>query len=119
MSQSLADLFGSSATETETTVTIDLNDFVDENEVVLLADISNSSPAQKAAAWLAWLHRTQAPQVDENGNTIVDKTQAIVPQVAFTTKTFEVRDDESQIKNELDFAVYTRDNVGFDPDDAV
>lgn len=119
MTQSLADLFGSNAVDNGTTLTISFADFVDINDNPLLADSVTASPSQKASAWLAWLHRTQLPTTDANGVTVVDKTNGVVPQSSFQPKTFEVREDETQVKNEFNFAVYTVDNSTFDPDDTI
>ncbi len=119
MTQTLADLFGSNAVDDGTTLTITLADFVDSSSSPLLVDPSTASASQKASAWLAWLHRTQLPAIDANGVTAVDKTNGIVPQTSFQPKTFEVREDETQVKNDFGFAVYTVDNSIFDPDDTV
>ncbi len=119
MAQTLTDLFGTNATDSGSTLTINLADFVDSNNNPLLADPATATPAQKLAAWLAWLHRTQLPATDANGVATVDKTQAIVPQSSFQVKTFEVREDVSQIRTEFNFAVYSTDNTSFDPDDVI
>ncbi|MGL5940817.1 MAG: hypothetical protein ACRC2S_10565 [Waterburya sp.] len=119
MTQSLTDLFGATATKTGTSITINLNDFDDASGSNLLADSATATPAQALAAWLSWLHRTQMPATDANGAVIVDKTDTLVPQTSFSPKTFEVRENVSQIKNEFNFAIYTADATAFDPDNAV
>jgi hypothetical protein len=119
MAQSLAQLFGASATKTGSSITIDLNDFDDASSNNLLTDPATATPAQALAAWLSWLHRTQMPATDTNGTTVVDKTNTLVPQTSFSPKTFEVRQDVSQIRNEFNFAIYTVDAIAFDPDNAV
>lgn len=92
---------------------------VDENDAVLLADIPNATDSMIVAAIIKHLHVKTKPAVDGSGNDIIDKTNAIVSQTAFTPKTFEVREDESQIRHEFNFAVYTTDSTTFDPDNAV
>lgn len=119
MTQELKDLFGSSATEQNGKITIDCTDFVDNGGNLLLANPETATAEQKLAAWMSWLHRTQLPATDEDGLAVTNKTDAIVPQTSFTPKTFEVREDETQLKHEFNFAVYTMDNTGFDPDDVV
>jgi hypothetical protein len=119
MTQLLADLFGATATKTGTSITINLNDFDDANGNNLLADPATASPAKALAAWLSWLHRTQMPATDANGTAIVDKTNTLVPQTSFSPKTFEVRENTSQVKNEFNFAIYTTDATAFDPDNAI
>lgn len=119
MTQSLTQLFGATATKTGSSITINLNDFDDANNSNLLADPATATAAQALAAWLSWLHRTQMPATDANGTSIVDKTNALVPQTSFSPKTFEVREDVSQIRNEFNFAIYTVDATSFDPDNAV
>ncbi len=119
MTQSLAQLFGATASKTGTSITINLNDFDDDSNNNLLADATTATPAQAVAAWLSWLHRTQTPATDANGIAVVDKTNALVPQSSFSPKTFEVRENVSQIRNEFNFAIYTVDATTFDPDNAV
>lgn len=63
--------------------------------------------------------RKLAPLKDALGFDVVDKTNAIVSIASFAPKTFKVRQDVSQIKNEFNFAIYTADAIAFDPDDAV
>ena len=119
MTQSLTDLFGANASESGTTITIDLNDFVDDQNNALLASPETANAEQKASAWIAWLHLATTPSIDANGTAIVDKTKAIVAQSSFAPKTFETREDEPQIKNEFVFAIYTTDSTSFDPDNVV
>ena len=119
MSQTIEQLFGASAEDNGGTITINLSDYVDSSGTPLLDDPDTATPAQKASAWLSWLHRTQTPSTDSNGLITTDKTQAIVPQTSFTPKTFEVREDEAQVRNEFNFSIYTIDKDSFDPDHAV
>ena len=119
MTQTLTDLFGANAVDNGTTITITIADFVDSNNSPLLDNPNTANPAQKLAAFFTWLHRTQLPATDTNGIAVVDKTQAIVPQASFQPKTFEVREDVSQIRNEFNFAVYSIDATVFDPDNVI
>ncbi len=119
MTQELANLFGENADRTDDTITINLNDFVDQNGNPYLATPTTATPAQAATAWLAWLHHSTKEELDENSQPIQDKTQAIVAQDNFTPKTYETRDGQSQIRNNFDFAIYTIDTSSFDPDNVV
>ncbi len=119
MTQQLIDLFGKNATQTDNTITITLDDFVDPNGNPYLAAPTTATPAQAATAWLAWLHHSTKEAKDSNNQPIVDKTQAIVSQDNFTPKTYETRDGESQIRNNFDFAIYTIDTSSFDPDNVI
>ena len=119
MAQSLTDLFGTSATKTYSSITINLDDFVDGNGNPYLQDSTTATPAQAATAWIAWLWHTTLEPLDSNNQPIQDKTQAIVAQTAFTPKSYETRDGEAQIRNEFPFAIYTIDSSGFDPDNVI
>ncbi len=119
MAQDLTNLFGQNADRTDNTITINLNDFVDKNGSPYLANPDTATPTQAATAWLAWLHHSTKEKLDSNGQPIQDKTQAIVAQDNFTPKTYESRDGESQIRNNFDFAIYTIDTTGFDPDNVI
>ena len=119
MAQQLIDLFGANATQTNNTITITLDDFVDKNGSPYLANPATATASQAATAWLAWLHHSTKEALDSNNQPIVDKTQAIVSQDNFTPKTYESRDGESQIRNNFDFAIYTADTSIFDPDNVV
>ena len=119
MTQTLSDLFGTSAVESGSTITIDLSDFTNLEGQQLLSSPSTATAESKLAAWMYWLHHSQMPATDVNGTTEVDKTKAIVPQTSFNPKTFEVREDETQLRNDFTFAVYTVDNSGFDPSQTV
>lgn len=119
MSQVLADLFGTSATESGSTITINVGDFINKQGQAYLSSPDTATAESKLAAFLAWLHWSQMPATDANGIVAVDKTKAIVPQQSFQPKTFEVREDETQLKTEFGFAVYTVDNTGFDPSQTV
>ena len=119
MAQTFNDLFGTNAVDSGATATIHFADFVDSENNVLLADPANANPAQKLAAFLAWLHRTQLAETDSTGVATVDKTKAIEPQESFQPKTFEVREDVSQVRTDFNFAVYSTDTSIFDPDDVI
>ncbi len=119
MAQELKDLFGENATQTDNTITITLDDFVDPNGNPYLANPTTATPTQAATAWIAWLHHSTKEKLDSNGQPIQDKTQTIVSQDNFTPKTYETRDGESQIRNNFDFAIYTIDTSTFDPDNVI
>ena len=119
MPQTLTDVLGASASVASGILSVDLSEMVDENDAVLLADIPNATDNMIVAAIIKHLHVKTKPAVDGSGNVIVDKTNATVAQESFTPKTFEVREDETQIKHEFIFAVYTTDSNTFDPDNAV
>lgn len=119
MTQDLTNLFGENANRTDDTITINLNDFVDQNGNPYLAAPTTATPAQAATAWIAWLHHSTKEELDENSQPIVDKTQAIVAQTNFQPKTFEVRENTPQVRHNFDFAVYANDSAGFDPDDVI
>ncbi len=119
MAQSFSDLFGANAVDNGATATINFNDFVDSEGNVLLVNPANANPAQKLAAFLAWLHQTQLAKTDSSGIAVVDKNKAIEPQTSFQPKTFEVREDVSQVRTDFNFAVYSVDNSLFDPDDVI
>lgn len=119
MTQSLIDILGTNATSSGNTVTIDLTDFVNKNGVQMLDDPTTATDSQKIATLLSGIHLNSKPKLDADGLEVVDKTDTIVSSDSFSPKTFEVRQDESQIKNEFVFAVYTIDSTAFDPDNAV
>ena len=119
MAQSLTELLGTNATASGTTITIDLNDFTDSNSNPLLADAANASDQQKVACLITGIWQNTLPETDTNGTAIVDKTDGIVAQESFQPKTFETREDETQIRNERNFAIYTIDSTVFDPDNVV
>lgn len=119
MPQALTALLGTNATQTGAIVSFDLNDLKDSAGVKFLATPASATPSQVGAALIAALHQNTKPAKDTAGTDIVDKTNAIVSSTSFSPKTFEVRGDVSQIKNEFIFAVYTIDSSAFDPDNAV
>jgi hypothetical protein len=119
MTQTLVSLLGTNATKSGTVISFDLEDLKDSTGVKFLATPSTATPSQIGAAIVAALHQNTKPTKDASGVNIVDKTNAIVSSASFSPKTFEVRQDVSQIKNEFVFSVYTVDSTAFDPDNAV
>jgi hypothetical protein len=119
MTQTLTQILGSSATSTGSTITIDLADFKHANGTQMLDNPTTASTAKKIATLIAGIHANAKPTKDANGSEVVDKTDVLVSSDSFSPKTFEVRQDVSQIKNEFVFAVYTVDSTAFDPDNAV
>ena len=119
MSQNLTDLLGANATASGTTITINLNDFVDGSLNPLLADATTATDEQKIACLIHGIWLNAKPALDTNGNPIVDKTNGVVAQDSFQSKTFETREDETQIKHERIFALYSSDTTDFDPDNVV
>ena len=119
MTQALTDLLGTNATSNLTTITIDLNDFVDGNGDPLLADAANASEQQKVACLLNGIWNNAQQALDTDGNPIVNKTDGIVAGDSFQPKTFETREDEVQVRHERIFLLYAQDNNTFDPDDIV
>lgn len=119
MTQTLTDLLGVNATSNLTAITIDLNDFVDGNNNPLLADAANASDEQKVACLIHGIWLNAKPAKDASNNPIVDKTNGVVSQDSFQPKTFETREDETQIKHERIFALYSTDTTAFDPDTVV
>ena len=119
MTQSLSDLFGKNAIDNGSTITIDVNDFIDTSGRPLLFHPDGANAEQKMAAWMFWLHHSQLPANDADGIAIVDKTNGIVPQTSFIPKTFEIREDETQVRHEFNFSIYTTDNTPFDANSVV
>jgi hypothetical protein len=119
MTQTLVSLLGTNATKSGTTISFDLGDLKDSAGNSFLVSPSTATPSQIGAALIAALHQNTKPAKDTAGADIVDKTNAIVASTSFSPKTFEVRQDVSQIKNEFVFNVYTVDATAFDPDNAV
>jgi hypothetical protein len=119
MTQTLVQILGTNATATGTTITIDLADFKHVNGTQMLDNPATASTAKKIATLIAGIHQNAKPAKDASGIEIVDKTDALVSSESFSPKTFEVRQDVSQIKNEFVFSVYTVDSTAFDPDNAV
>jgi hypothetical protein len=119
MTQTLVSILGTNATKTGAIVSFDLNDLKDSAGLKFLASPTAATPGQIGAAIIAALHQNCTPAKDASGNEIVDKTNVIVSATSFSPKTFEVRNDVSQIKNEFVFSVYTIDSTAFDPDNAV
>ena len=119
MAQSLTNILGTNATASGNTITIDLSDFKYPNGTQMLDNPAEASDAQKIATIIAGIHQNSKPTVDANGTEVVNKTNAIVSSESFSPKTFEVREDEAQIKHEFVFSIYTVDSTAFDPDNAV
>ena len=119
MTQTLANIFGRSVSVSGSLVTFDLADFEDSNGNPILADPANATNNQKIACVIAGIHANSKPSTDENGLVVADKTDVLVSSDSFAPKTFEVRQDESQVKHEFIFSVYTVDSTIFDPDNAI
>lgn len=121
MSYTFAELFGTNVVATATDLTFSMADLVDANNNPLLAadGSNNADPDKVAAALIAHLHAATTPETDTDGNEIVDKTDGVVAQESFSPRTFEVRDDESQIRHEFNFALYTPDNTTFSANSVV
>ena len=119
MPQSITDILGANATASNTTVTIDLSDFQDSNGSQMLDDPTTATDSQKIATLIAGIHQNSKPEIDANGLEVADKTKVIVANESFNPKTFEVRQDETQIKHEFAFSLYTVDSTGFDPNNAI
>lgn len=119
MTQSLVSVLGTGASKSGTIVSFDLEQMKDAAGNKFLANATAATPSQILAALIAGIHQNTKPAKDANGVDIVDKTNAIVSNTSFSPKTFEVRNDVSQIKNEFSFSVYTIDSTAFDPDNAV
>lgn len=109
MAQSLTDLFGASATQTGTTVTIDFANFT------ALDDPANASPTQLCAAYLLWLREMTSAATD-------DKTAGIAADDFQPDKQFVQRGTENpepQIAIPITINLYAPDNTSFDPDDVL
>lgn len=119
MAQTLTELLGSNASLTTGTLSVSLSDLVDGSGNPLLDSPSSATATQAIAALLSHLHRTTKPATDTEGNETVDETDAIVSTDSFTPKTFEVRNEATQIRHDFNFFVYTTDSTGFDPDNVV
>jgi hypothetical protein len=119
MTQTLQDILGTNATATGSTITIDLADFKHDNGTQMLDNPATASASKKLATLIAGIHAKAKPAKDTSGLEITDKTNVLVSSDSFAPKTFEVRQDTAQIKNEFVFAVYTVDSTSFDPDNAV
>jgi hypothetical protein len=119
MTQTLKDILGTNATSTGSTITIDLADFKHANGTQMLDNPATANASQKIATLIAGIHAKAKPAKDSSGIEIVDKTNVLVSTVSFSPKTFEVRQDVSQIKNEFVFSLYTVDSTSFDPDNAI
>jgi hypothetical protein len=119
MTQTLQDILGTNATATGSTITIDLVDFKHADGTQMLDAPATASASRKIATLIAGIHLKAKPAKDTGGVEIIDKTNVLVSSDSFSPKTFEVRENTSQIKNEFVFAVYTTDSTAFDPDNAV
>jgi hypothetical protein len=119
MTQTLQNILGTNATATGSTITIDLADFKHANGTQMLDAPSTASAAKKIATLIAGIHKNAMSAKDANGVEIVDSTNSLVSGESFAPKTFEVRQNVSQIKNEFVFSVYTVDSTAFDPDNAI
>jgi isocitrate/isopropylmalate dehydrogenase len=119
MTQTLTDILGANATSTGSTITIDLADFKHANGTQMLDTPATASASKKIATLIAGIYIKAKQAKDANGVEIVDKTNVLVSSDSFSPKTFEVRQDVSQIKNEFVFSLYTVDATTFDPDNAV
>jgi hypothetical protein len=119
MPQTLISILGANATSSGATITINLADFKHQDGTQMLDNPSTASTAKKIATLIAGIHENCKPLKDANGLDIVDKTNALVSAISYQPKTFEVRQDVSQIKNEFIFNVYTVDATSFDPDNAI
>lgn len=119
MTQTLTDILGANATSTGSTITIDLADFKHANGTQMLDNPATANASQKIATLIAGIHAKAKPAKDVNGAEITDKTNALVSSDSFSPKTFEVRQDVSQVKHEFNFNLYTLDSTSFDPDNAV
>ena len=119
MPQTLADIFGQSVTSDGDTVTINLADFKDDSGNQILDKPNEATDSQKIAAIAAGMVNNAKPQKDADGQDVIDKTSVIVAEESFSPKTFEVRQDEAQVKHEFIFSIYTIDSTKFDPDNAV
>ena len=67
------------------------------------------------ACLLGALNVTARPQKESTGIEIQDAEQGITSSESFQSKTFETRQDVSQVKHEFIFNVYIADTTGFDP----
>ena len=119
MAQTLKNILGGNATSSGSTITIDLADFKFANGTQMLDAPATATASQKIAALVAGIHQNSKPVKDANGLEVVDKTNSLVATESFSPKTFEVRQDTAQIKNEFVFSVYTVDSTAFDPDNAI
>ena len=112
MSQSLADLFGASATQTGATVTINFTDFATASG---LDDATTAAPSKLAAAYLVWLRETTKSKSN-------DKTAGVAADDFQPEKTFVSRGDtdpQSQIVTPVTINLYSIDNTTFDADNVI
>lgn len=120
MAKTLTDYLGSNASLTGTVVTIDLADLYASLFPGAASPITAFNDDDEVVATLvAGLHKRTEPAEDAEGNEIVDKDTSLVAAESFSPKTFEVRQEVSQVRHEFIFYVYTEDNTAFDPQDAV
>ncbi|WP_319418856.1 hypothetical protein [Pleurocapsa sp. FMAR1] len=119
MAQTLTSILGENATSSGSTITIDLTDFKFASGTRMLDTPATATVSQKIATLVAGIHQNSKPVKDANGLDVVDKTNSLVASESFSPKTFEVRQETAQVKNEFVFSVYTVDSTAFDPDNAV
>ena len=109
MAQSLTDLFGASATQTGSTITIEFADFSD------LDDPTTATPSQLCAAYLLWLRETSK-------NAVNDKEAGIAADEFQPEKSFVQRGETepvSQIAIPIQINLYAPDTTAFDPDSVI
>lgn len=111
MAQTLVEILGTNATASGATITINLADFKHANGTQMLDSPSTASASQKIATLIAGIHQNAKPAKDANGVEIVDKTDVLVSGESFSPKTFEVRQEVPQIKNEFVFNLSSLKNL--------
>ncbi|MEM9507537.1 MAG: hypothetical protein AAGA16_07580 [Cyanobacteria bacterium P01_E01_bin.35] len=116
MSKTLADLFGDSAYFDGDFIGLNYTELLEIAGINPALASNNVTPEAMAALILTALNQTTRQATDENGFTLIDKTQAIVSPNTEPRKSFVTRDDESQLQTRLSFEIYTRDLSDFDPE---
>lgn len=112
MAQTLTDLFGASATQTGSQITLDFSDFASASG---LDDPTTASPTKLLAAYLIWLRDATQPAAN-------DKTAGIAADEFQPDKSFVSRGEtepESQISIPVTFNLYALDNTQFDADNVI
>lgn len=120
MAKNLAGYLGTNAVDNGDLITISLAElykaiFPESTEPYSY----NGNPDKAVAILIAGIHALNKPVFNSEGLDVTPNTQALVSQESFQERTFEVRDDVSQIKHEFVFSIYTEDNTGFNPVKAV
>ena len=119
-SKTLQDFFGNNVYPNEQELCIDIGELVSlVNGDSEYQDVASLPPEKIVTALIAYWFETNYSDTVTGNRLSQDKTVPLVSSSGSVRRSLVTRGDETQVKHDFSFSVYTKDNSDFNPDDLV